>query len=102
MRAADAAAQLIELRQAEFIGAVDDAQVADADQRHVQRAWNRRCRETQNIDQLAKFFEALFVHDAKAVFFVNDDETQIAELDVLLQQAVRANDNIHSALARLL
>ena len=55
----------------------DDAQLADADQRHVQRARDRRRGETQNVDQLAQLFEPFLVHHAETLLFVDDHQTQI-------------------------
>ena len=42
------------------------------------------------------------MHDSEAVFFVNDDETEILEFHVLLQQAVCADNDIHVPFSRVL
>ena len=81
---------------------LDDTQVTDAHQRHMQRARDRRRRETQDIDQLAEFFEPLLMHDAEAVLFVDDHEAQVFELDVFLQQAVRTDNDIYLPFGRVL
>ncbi len=62
----------------------NDAQIADADQRHVQGARDRRRGETQDIDQRAHFFQPLFVHHAETVLFVDDHQPQIFEVDIFL------------------
>ncbi len=85
-------------RQAVHRRRFDDAQIADADQRHMQRARNRRRGEAQNVDELAQFFEPFLVHHAETVLFVDDDQTQILELDVFLQQTMGADDDIDFAL----
>ncbi len=63
----------------------NDAQVTNADQRHVQGARDRRRGQAQDIDQRAHFFQPLFVHHAETVFFVDDHQSQIFEVDIFLQ-----------------
>jgi len=71
--------------------------VADAEQRHVQRARDRRRRKRQDVDRRAQLLEALFVHDAEPLFLVDDDQPEVRKHDVLLQQAVRADDDVDLA-----
>ena len=73
--------------------------VAQADQRHVQRPRDRRGRERQHIDHRPQRLQPLFDIDAEPLLFVDDDQAQVVELDVLRGQAVRADDDID--LARL-
>ena len=47
-----------------------------------------------------QLLEALLVHHAEALLFVDDDQPEIAEDDVLLQDAVRADDDVDLARAR--
>ncbi len=89
-------------RQAIYRRRFDDAQLANADQRHVQGARDRRRGETQNVDELAQLLEPFLVHHAKTLLFVDDDQTQILELDVFLQQTMGADEDIHFALSGLL
>ena len=42
------------------------------------------------------------MHDAETVLFVDDDQAQVFELDVFLQQPVRADDDVDPALGGLL
>ena len=47
----------------------------------------------------AHFFQPLLVHDAEAVLLVDDHQSQIFELDILLQQPMGADDDIDLPLA---
>ena len=71
-----------------------ERQVPQAAERHVERARNRRSRQGQRVDVRAQLLEPLLVADAKAMFFVDDDETEIVESDVALKQAVRTDHDV--------
>ncbi len=62
---------------------VDHRHIARMDEGHVERAGDRRCRESQAVDAHFEFFQVFFRSDPKSLFFVDDDESQIFELDVL-------------------
>ena len=47
-------------------------------------------------------FERLFLAHPEAMLFVNDHEPQTTELDVLLQQLVRSDDDVHLAFGEFL
>ena len=89
-------------RQAVHRRRFDDAQIADADHRHMQRARDRRRGQAEDVDQLAQLFQTFLVHHAEAVLFVDDHQPQIFELHVFLQQAMGADDDIHGALGGVL
>ncbi len=46
---------------------------------------------------LAHLLQALLVGDAEALLLVDDHEAEVLELDVLLQEAVRADDDVDAA-----
>ena len=50
---------------------------------HSQRTWNRRCSHGQHIDIHSELLQLLFSSDTKALFFVNDHEAQILEVNIL-------------------
>ncbi len=79
---------------------LDQREIAHSDERHVQGARNRRCRERKDVDAGAQLLEPLFVHDAEALLLVDDDEAQIRERDVFLQQAMGADDDVDFALGQ--
>ena len=41
------------------------------------------------------------MHHAEALLFVDDDEAEVGEGDVLLQEPVRADDDVHLALGEI-
>ena len=51
----------------------------------MQGSRNRRRRERQDVDAGPVLLEPFFVHDAEALLFVDDDEPEVGEGDVLLQ-----------------
>ncbi len=69
---------------------------------HVQRARDRRGRHRQHVDGLAHLLQSLFVRDAEALLFVDDDQAQVGELHVLADQAMRADEDVDLALGQLL
>ena len=75
----------------------DQRHVAQADERHVQRARNGRGGERQGVDVFAHFLQAFFVGDAEALLFVDDQQAEVAKFDVFREQAVRADDDVDFA-----
>ena len=51
--------------------------------------------------EVLALLEALLVHDAEALLFVDDDQPEIVEGDVFLQQPVRADDDVDLALGQI-
>ena len=84
-------------REPVFRRRLDHRHVADADQRHVQRARNRRRRHRQHVDLLAHLLDALLVRHAEALLFVDDQQAEILEVHVLRQQPMRADDDVETA-----
>ena len=54
-----------------------------------------------HVDARPISFEALLVHDAKALLFVDHDQAEVGESDVLLKQPVRADDDVDLALGEI-
>ena len=50
----------------------------------------------------AQFFQALFMLDAEMLFFINDQQTKITELDLSGEQSMGADNNIDAAFGQLL
>jgi hypothetical protein len=76
----------------------DDRHLAHAGQRQLQRARDRRCGQRQHMHLGAQLLQLLFVRDAEMLLLVDDDETEILELDRLAEQRVGADDDIDCAL----
>ena len=55
----------------------DNRQIAHAAHCHIERTWNRRCRQGQNIDICAHRLDAFFVANAETVLFIDNQQTQI-------------------------
>ena len=70
-------------RHAVFGRSFNYAHVAQPNQRHVQRAWNRGCRHSEDVHLFLQLLEAFLVTDAEALLFVDDQKSQIRKLDVL-------------------
>ena len=81
---------------------LNGAHVARAGQRQVKRPRNRSGAEGQHVHQLAEQLELLLLHHAEALFFVDDDQSQVLEPNVVLHQPMRADDDVHSAGAQIL
>ena len=84
-------------RQAIFGRRLDHAHVAQAQQRHVQRARNRRRAHGEHVDVVLELLQPLLVAHAEALLFVDDQQAEIAELDVFREQAMRADGNVDFA-----
>ena len=54
-------------------------------------------RHRQHVDLLPQLLDLLLVRDAEALLLVDDQQAEIAELDVLRQQPVRADDDVDLA-----
>jgi hypothetical protein len=86
-------------RQAVLGGRFDNAHVAQADERHIERARDGSRRKRQHVHIQLQFLKALLVRHAEALLFVHHQQPQVVKLHVFGKQPVRPNDNIH--LARL-
>ncbi len=72
-------------------------QVAQAFQRHAQRARDRRGGQRQHVDLGAQRLHRLLVAHAEAVLLVDDQQAQALELHRLDEQLVRADDDVDRA-----
>ena len=54
-------------------------------------------RHREHVDLLPQLLDLLLVRDAEALLLVDDEQAEVAELDVLRQQAVRADDDVDLA-----
>ena len=84
-------------RQAILRRRLDDRHVADADKRHVQRPRNRRRAHRQHVDLPPQLLDLLLVRHAEPLLLVDDEQAEVAELDVLRQQPVGADDDVDLA-----
>ena len=73
---------------------LDDAEVADPGEGEVERAGDRGGREGEHVDRAPELLEALLGGNAEALLLVDDDETQVAEADVLREEPVGPDDEV--------
>ena len=79
----------------------DDRKIAQAFQRHRQCARDRRRGQCQHIHFGAQCLEAFLLLHAEAVLFVDDDQAEVVELHALLDQLVRADDDVELAVGHV-
>ena len=65
-----------------------------AGQRHVQGAGYGRGGQRQHVYGLGQLFQVLLVRYAEALFLVHNQQAQVLELDVLLNDPVRADQDV--------
>ena len=73
---------------------LDDAQVAGAHEREVERARDRRRAHREDVDLGAEALQALLVADAEAVLLVDDDQAQAGERRPVGEQRMRADHDV--------
>ena len=71
--------------------------VAQAGERHVERARYRRGGQGQYVDRRAGRADALLLPDPELLFLVEDQQPEVAELDARAQQQVGADDDVDHA-----
>ena len=79
---------------------LDQRQVAQAGERQVQRARDRRGGEREHVDREPQRLEPLLVLHAEAVLLVHDQQPEVLEDDVLREQPVGADDDVDLARRR--
>ncbi len=78
---------------------LDDRDVAQAEQPEVQGARDRRRRQREDVDGRLEALELLLLADAEALLLVDDEQAEVAEGDVLGEQAMGADDEVDRAVA---
>ena len=81
---------------------LDEADVAQARERHVERPRDGRRRQGQDVDRGLELLDLLLVADAEALLLVDDEQAEVLEADVLGQEPVRADEDVDEALAAVL
>ena len=79
---------------------LDHRHVPHARERHVERPGNRGRREREHVHGRSQLLHPLLVGDAEPVLLVDDHEAQILERDVLRQEPVRTDHDVHGALSQ--
>src|SRR6185312_14841977 len=77
---------------------LDDADVAHARERHLQRARDRRRAHRDDVDLELELAQQLLLLDAEALLLVDDDEADVLAAQVAAEEAVGADDDVGLAL----
>src|SRR4051794_11452204 len=76
---------------------LDDADVAHAGERHLQRARDRRRAHRDDVDLQLELAQELLLLDAEALLLVDDDEPDVLAAQVAAEDAVRADEDVDAA-----
>ena len=68
----------------------------------MERAGNRRGGHGENVHCGSHLFQSLFVGDAEALFFIDDDQAEVGEVHIFGEKAVSADENVNFAFASAL
>ena len=79
---------------------VHEREVADAGERQLERARDRRGGEREHVDVGAQLLDALLVLHAEALLLVDDEQAEVLELHVVREQPVRADHDVDRARLR--
>ena len=74
---------------------LDDAEIAHLGERHVKRARDRRRRQREDVDLGPHRFDPFLLLHAETLLLVDDQQPQVAELHVLGNEPVRADDEMN-------
>ena len=74
---------------------VDHGQVADAGQRHLQRAGDGAGGQGEDVDPVGQGLDRLLVADPEALLLVHHQQPELLEGDVSAEQAMGADDHVH-------
>ena len=66
---------------------VEQREVADAGEAHLERARDRRGGEREHVDVGLQLLDRLLVADAEALLLVDDQQAEVLELDVVRRAA---------------
>ena len=79
---------------------LDDGDVAQAGERHLQRARDRRRAHRDDVDAQLELAQQLLLLDAEALLLVDDDQPEILRADVAAEQPVRADEDVDRAVLK--
>jgi hypothetical protein len=82
-------------------GRLDDRDVAEPGERHVQRPRDRRRRQREHVDLEPKRAEELLLGDSEALLLVEDDEAQLLGDDVAREETMGPDEHLDLPLLEL-
>ena len=78
-------------------GGLQQRQVTDADEAHLERAGDRGRRQREHVDVRLELLDLLLVLDTETLLLVDDQQAQVLERDVGREQAMGADDAVDLA-----
>ena len=81
-----------------FRGCGERRHFADAGDRHLERARNRRRAHREDVDVGLEFLQLVFVLDTETLLLVDDDEPEVFDDDVRREQTVGSDDDVDRAI----
>ena len=87
-------------RQARLRGSLHGAHVANPDERHVEGARDRSSAQREHVYFPAQLLEPFLVRHPEFLFLIYDDQPQILEYHIPLQQTVRPDADVDSAVCQ--
>lgn len=85
-------------REAVFRRRFDDRQIPYAKHRHMQRSRDRRRRQGKHVHIRFQLLQLLFMRYAKPLLFIDDQQAQIFEHQILGQYPMGPDHDVHRAL----
>ena len=76
----------------------DHGHVPRAHEREVKCARNRSCRKREHINEAEFFLQRVLVLHAEALLLIDDDEAEIFKNDILRNDTVRSDNDVHTAI----
>ena len=67
----------------------------------MQRSRDRRRGQSENIYLRSEVLEVLLMGDSEALLFIDDEEAELREIDILREQAMGADEDVDPPLARV-
>ena len=80
---------------------LDDRDVPQAGERHVECAQDRRRGEREDVDLKAQLAQQLLLRDAEALLLVHDHEPEVLRDHVSREHPVRPDEDVHLSLCEL-
>src|SRR5205807_5855884 len=81
---------------------LDDRDVPEAGERHLERPRDRRRAEGDDVDAQLELAQQLLLLDAEALLLVDDEQPEVLGPHVAAEQAVRADEDVGLALVEAL
>ena len=79
---------------------LDNTHIPNAAERHIKRARNRRGGKGEHINAREFLLQLFFLRNAEALLLIYNKQAEIAEFNILADNAVRADKEINAAVLK--